>query len=253
MSANESNPVDAFQFESPARRGSGVRSIAGRALLVVFGFFAALAAIALLVMATISQMQWQKPPADLHDKYLPARPTAVPPANRQPTPADVGEVDPAGIGAPQGTQPQFRPGYSPGFQPPPAVDQGEGAPTPSYTTVTPPRAPARPGAAKAGEPSASVERTATPAPRGHDAPAALPAPAARDYRRVAGKTFKQRDDGFLVDTEFRSDAGLPVVEVKAGSPEYTRLLDEHKDLAQYFRLSDRLILLASSVCYRVVP
>ena len=84
--------------------------------------------------------------------------------------------------------------------------------------------------------------------------AAAPEPARPGgYRRVAGKTFKQQADGFLVDVLYRPDANLRVVEVTAGGPEYARLLEEHKDLAQFFRLSDRLVVVLDDVVYRVVP
>ena len=94
-------------------------------------------------------------------------------------------------------------------------------------------------------PAACAGRVAAETPR----PAA-PGPA---FRRVGQKTFKRDAEGFYVDTAFRADAKLPVVEVTAGSKEYVALLDSVKDLAQYFRLSDRLVVVLGETVYRVVP
>ena len=116
MSVNDSHPVDAYEAEAPPRRGFRPASLAGRALLLVFGFFACLAAIILVALAARSQMVWQKAPLDIHEKYLPARTQTVPPANRPPTPSDVGDIDPSAVGAPSGQQqPGYRPSFAPGF------------------------------------------------------------------------------------------------------------------------------------------
>ena len=246
MSANESNPVDAFGVQAEPRPAFRVRSFAARAFLLAFGFVAALVAVAFLVQATRSQMKWQVAP---NVTYLPARPAPLPPSNRAPTPADVGDIDES-VGANTG-MPQLRPGLAPGYQAAPVEPSYTPSFAPTYTPSSPltPRPEVRPRPAP---------RTEAPAPRPAPAPprasAGAPEPAkAGGYRRVAGKTFKQQEDGFLVDTSYRADAGLTVVEVKAGGPEYARLLEEHRALAQFFRLSDRLVVVLDGVVYRVVP
>lgn len=249
MSVNDVNSTDTYGIDTPARSGARGRSIAGRALLLAFGFFASLASVVVLVMATLSQMQWQKAPEGLHEKYLPARATPVPPANRNPSPSDVGEVDPnATFDAGAAAQPSYRPTLTPGFGATGETSQ-QFTPTyaPSFTPSASPVTAPRPETAPSPAPVA-----APPAPRAASHPP-TPAPKGGGFRRVAGKTFKQQDDGFFVDTSYRDGLNLPVVQVTAGSPEYASLLAQHRELAQFFRLSDRLVLVSGDVVYRVVP
>jgi hypothetical protein len=216
--------------------------IAARALLVLFGFVAALATAIVLVMATISQMQWQYPPENV--EYAPVRPAPLPPANRAPTPADVGEIDQTELqGAPQQ---QYRPTLAPTYQ----------APQTTYTPSVPvgPPADVRPRPAPKVDPPAPVAAEPRPArpPRAAPEPPP-PSKNAGGFRRVGAKTFKQQEDGFFVDTTYHPDAGMKVVELVAGSPEYARLLQEHADFAPYFRLSDRLVVVLDGAVYRIVP
>ncbi len=242
MSANESNSVDAFGVQAPSQPTFRVRSLAVRALLLAFAFIAALATIAVLIVATMSQMQWQDVPENL--EYPRPRTTPLPASNRAVTPADVGDIDE--LPAPQQ---QYRPTVVPGASNVQPYTPSYG---PSFTPsvpVTPQREP-RPRPAPTSE--APAPEAAPPPPRASAAapPARL---AAGGFRRVAGKTFKQEEDGFLVDTSYDAAAGLQIVEVAAGSPECARLLDTHKNLAPYFRLSDRLLVVVDGVAYRVVP
>lgn len=254
MSVNDSHPAEAYQVETPPRRGFRPGPLAGRALLFVFGFFASLAAIILIFLAARSQMQWEVAPQSIRDKYAPAVAKPVPPANRPTTPADVGDVDPNGPGASGASQPGYRPSLAPGF--------GSGAPaespygnqqfTPSVTPAAPaPRPAPRPDTSSAAPPPA---RPAAP-PRAAAAPKQEPpvASSAPEYRRVAGKTFKQRSDGFLVDTTYQDGSSLPVVELAAGGDAYEHTLDAHRELARFFRLSDRLVLVSDDVVYRIHP
>jgi hypothetical protein len=224
-----------------------MRTFVTRAGLFVFGFLVTIAVVTLLTMAARSQLRFQYPPEDL--RYAPARP--VPPVqNRAPRPSDISdfeEEDVPNAAAPAYT-PSISPGYAPGYAPsyapsyaPPAAAGSEPRPAPA-----PQPAPREP-AADAVEPP----RPTAPTPRPKAAPA--PAPKAGGFRRVGGKTFKQAEDGFFVDTAYRADSKLQVVEVKAGSPEYTRLVELHRELAPYFRLADRLVVVFDGVVYRVVP
>src|SRR6185369_14175484 len=154
--------------------------IAARALLILFGFVAALATAILLVMATISQMQWQYPPENV--EYGPVRQTPLPPANRPPTPADVGEIDQNELQA--APQQQYRPTLAPTYQAPqtytPSVPI---APAPDVRPRSMPKA----AAPQADAPVATEPRPARP-PRA--APAPPPATkSAGGFRRVGAKIF----------------------------------------------------------------
>lgn len=218
-----------------------MRKIVPRAVVFLFAFVATIGTLTFLVAAARSQLTFQYPPKDL--RYAPPRPAPPPEKNRAPRPSDISDFDddevPAlGAGVPS-YSPSQAPSYMPSYTPPPAAPDGQPAP------AAPP-AP-RPTSRVAPE----TEATAPTAPPHRAKPARTPKPGG--YRRVAGKTFKQGEDGVFVDTTYRAEAGLRVVEVKAGSPEYTRLLDERRELTQFFRLADRLVVVLDDVVYRVVP
>ena len=70
-------------------------------------------------------------------------------------------------------------------------------------------------------------------------------------QQVGTKTFYQQN-GFWQDAEFKSEAGLPDVEVKFASEEYFNLLKQEKELAQYFALGEQVVVVFKGKVYRVV-
>ena len=221
-----------------------MRTFVPRALLFIFAFVATIGTITLLAWTASSQLRFQRPPEDL--RYAPPRPAPAPERNRAPRPSDVSDFDeedvPVDTGRPAPSySPSLAPSYMPTYAPPPAAPDSRPAPSLPPAPRTNPEA--APEAEAPRPPAAPVQ--ARPAP--------APAPKPAGYKRVAGKTFKQNADGFFVDTTYRPEANLQVVEVKAGSPEYTRLLDTRRELAQFFRLADRLVVVLDDVVYRVVP
>jgi hypothetical protein len=205
-----------------------------------------LVAGALLVLAARSQMRIQQTPTDL--KYAPARPTPVATKQTARTPdEDAASLDtnPApGIDPNTGVPALGMPAY------PMAPVYGDSSqrpmPRPEVRTLPPAQTPTAP------------PPVATPSIHGtHAAGPQQPAPSSAAqssrFRRVGDKIFAVAANGFLVDTTFVEGSNLPVVEVVAGSPDYDRLLEQRADLAQYFRLSDKLIVVADNTVYRVVP
>ena len=233
-----------------ALRALRMRSVVARAALTVFALVAIGVAAVLLFLATRSQTRIQQPPADL--KYAPARPIPAAPSGRGGANGgtidldeiDEDDFDDEDLGLPE---PGYRPGVSPAYPVPP-INSAPPAPAPQQQPQQPapqPQTPQQPTSEERPARPAPLRRVSVETPR----PAA-PGPA---FRRVGQKTFKRDAEGFYVDTAFRADAKLPVVEVKAGSKEYVALLDSVKDLAQYFRLSDRLVVVLGETVYRVVP
>lgn len=217
---------------------------------LLFGaFLVVVVAGALLVLAARSQMRLQPPPTDL--TYAPARSSASP-SNRQSQRSSTTETgdeldtNPASgsINPATGVPDLAVPGYpaAPAYTDPSYMRP---MPRPEVHPL-----PAAPSATPLTQPVPAPPRTAS-APN-HPPSPPEPASSAR-FRRVGDKTFASNPDGFLVDTSYVATANLPVVEVVAGSAEYARVLEEHRDLAQFFRLSDRLIVVSDGAVYRVVP
>lgn len=133
-------------------------------------------------------------------------------------------------------------------KPPAAAQPPEAQPAPSSQQPLTRRRMATQPAARQPETAA-----AQPAPREPLEPLAAVPDAKRELRRMAGKTFRREPDGSWVDMAYQADAGLPVVEVLAGSGEYQRLLGQNAALARYFRLSDQIAVVVDGTLYRVHP
>jgi Ca-activated chloride channel family protein len=69
-------------------------------------------------------------------------------------------------------------------------------------------------------------------------------------KRVGGKTF-YLIEGVWTDSEFKTEAKLPETVLKFGSDEYFDLLKQHPQLASYFALSERVVVVFEGRVYRV--
>ncbi|MCA1593180.1 MAG: VIT and VWA domain-containing protein [Acidobacteria bacterium] len=69
-------------------------------------------------------------------------------------------------------------------------------------------------------------------------------------RKVGDKTFYQRD-GVWLDAEFKPDARLPETTLVFGGDEYFALLKREPQLARYFALGERVVVVFKDRVYRV--
>ncbi|HVF55841.1 MAG TPA: VIT and VWA domain-containing protein [Pyrinomonadaceae bacterium] len=69
-------------------------------------------------------------------------------------------------------------------------------------------------------------------------------------RKVEGKTFYLRDDVWL-DSEFKADGRLPETALVFGSDEYFALLKREPQLARFFALGERVVVVYKDRVYRV--
>lgn len=69
-------------------------------------------------------------------------------------------------------------------------------------------------------------------------------------KTAGGKTFYLRD-GVWIDSEFKADSGLPETKLTFGSDEYFALLKRKPALAQYFSVSEQLVVVFEGRVYRV--
>ena len=67
---------------------------------------------------------------------------------------------------------------------------------------------------------------------------------------MGGKTFYLRD-GVWTDSEFKGGATLPETTVKFGSDEYYTLLKQKPQLATYFSLGEKVVVIFEGRMYRV--
>ncbi|HEV2879880.1 MAG TPA: VIT domain-containing protein [Pyrinomonadaceae bacterium] len=69
-------------------------------------------------------------------------------------------------------------------------------------------------------------------------------------RKVAGKTFYLRE-GVWTDSEFKADAKLPETAVEFGGDEYFALIKREPQLARFFSLGERVLVVFKGRVYRV--
>jgi len=69
-------------------------------------------------------------------------------------------------------------------------------------------------------------------------------------KTAGGKTFYLRD-GVWTDSEFKAGVTMPVTEVKFGSDEYFALLKQKPELAKFFSLGERVVVVLDGRIYRV--
>jgi hypothetical protein len=69
-------------------------------------------------------------------------------------------------------------------------------------------------------------------------------------RKVGDKTFYLRDDVWT-DSEFKADAKLPETAVEFGSDDYFALIKREPQLARFFSLGERVVVVHNGRVYRV--
>ena len=74
--------------------------------------------------------------------------------------------------------------------------------------------------------------------------------ASSAIKTAGGKTFYLRE-GVWTDTEFKPGASLPETAVKFSSDEYFALLKQKPQLATFFSLGERVIVILDGRIYRV--
>jgi Ca-activated chloride channel family protein len=71
-------------------------------------------------------------------------------------------------------------------------------------------------------------------------------------QQVGTKTFYNQDNNIWQDAEFKPEANLPEIKLRFASEEYFALLKREKDLARYFALGEKVIVVYKGKIYRVV-
>ena len=69
-------------------------------------------------------------------------------------------------------------------------------------------------------------------------------------QKVGDKTFYLRD-GVWVDSEFKAEAKLPETALDFGSDEYFALLKREPQLARFFSLGERVVVVYKGSVYRI--
>jgi Ca-activated chloride channel family protein len=125
---------------------------------------------------------------------------------------------------------------------------GAGAPSPVYNSADAPAPPPKEAAkAKTGELAvrqSKRDRAQQEAVRAEeDAPSSA-------VRKVGDKTFYLRD-GVWTDSEFKPDAKLPETAVEFGGEEYFALIKREPQLARFFSLGERVVVVYNGRVYKV--
>ena len=68
-------------------------------------------------------------------------------------------------------------------------------------------------------------------------------------RVVGSKTFLMKD-GVWVDTEYKADTRLPKVDVTFGSEEFFKLVADKPELAEFFALGKKVIVVLDGKVYQ---
>ena len=71
-----------------------------------------------------------------------------------------------------------------------------------------------------------------------------------EMRKVGDKTFYFRDDVWT-DSEFKADAKLPETAIEFGGEEYFALIKREPQLARFFSLGERVVVVYNGRVYRV--
>ena len=69
-------------------------------------------------------------------------------------------------------------------------------------------------------------------------------------RKVGEKTFYLRDDVWM-DSEFKPEAKLPETALEFGGEEYFALIKREPQLARFFSLGERVLVVYNGRVYRV--
>jgi Ca-activated chloride channel family protein len=68
---------------------------------------------------------------------------------------------------------------------------------------------------------------------------------------VRGKTFLLKD-GVWLDTDYKADSTLKQLEIKFGSDEFFALLARNPELAEYFSIGERVVVVVGDRVYKVI-
>jgi Ca-activated chloride channel homolog len=77
-----------------------------------------------------------------------------------------------------------------------------------------------------------------------------PPPPSAQMRQVGGKTFYLRD-GAWTDSEYKTDANLPLIKLKFASDEYFKLINQEPKFGEWFALGERVVVVWQGKLYRV--
>ena len=75
-------------------------------------------------------------------------------------------------------------------------------------------------------------------------------PSSVSVRKVGDKTFYMRE-GVWVDSEFKAEAKLPETALEFGGDEYFALIKREPQLARFFALGERVVVVYKGRVYRV--
>lgn len=74
---------------------------------------------------------------------------------------------------------------------------------------------------------------------------------AANVQNVGNKTFYRDENGVWIDSEFKAENKLAEVKLQFASSEYFDLLFKEKDLAQYFALGEKIVVIWKGKVYRI--
>jgi hypothetical protein len=72
-----------------------------------------------------------------------------------------------------------------------------------------------------------------------------------NVKRVGAKTF-YLENGVWIDSEFKEESKLPEVKLQFASNEFFDLISKEKDLAQFFALGEKVLVVWKGKVYRIV-
>lgn len=75
--------------------------------------------------------------------------------------------------------------------------------------------------------------------------------SAANVENVGNKTFYKDENGVWIDSEFKSENKLPEVKLQFASDEYFDLIEKEKEIAQYFALGERIVVVWKGKVYRI--
>jgi len=77
-----------------------------------------------------------------------------------------------------------------------------------------------------------------------------PIASQKSLRKIGTKTF-YLENGVWIDSEFKEEAKMPEIKLQFGSNEFFNLITKEKDLAQYFSLGEKVVVVWKGKIYRI--
>lgn len=77
-----------------------------------------------------------------------------------------------------------------------------------------------------------------------------PIASQKSLRKIGTKTF-YLENGVWIDSEFKEEAKMPEIKLQFGSNEFFDLITKEKDLAQYFSLGEKVVVVWKGKIYRI--